>query len=217
MSAKMFAAPSLDEVRDRLAPRISCLGSVRSFEIGHLQDGGLVVSLHPINKTILLDQLPEIVKIIEVYANIKKVQVGTDPMIDVDLVRAFSDSARIETPNSFREAFRQLAHLCQALFDDISENRSLFLVSQAGVYLDVALQKTADPPMPSEQMIGKTLDEVIGESASSAILRAGKDSKAAKKFVEVSYTAPINGEQRSYRAKVCHCQELLLVIVSRTQ
>ncbi|HEY9881558.1 MAG TPA: PAS domain-containing protein [Leptolyngbyaceae cyanobacterium] len=96
-----------------------------------------------------------------------------------------------------------LRELCQFLLKDASRERSIITISPNGVYLGFVPQQGQKPKLQPDELIGKTIAEVIGQAAHDEIVQAVRRAQATAEDQFCNYEAVFsNGEKHRYTARV---------------
>lgn len=185
------------------------------FSLNRRSDGLLLLRLH--EERSIVARLPYICATVDALVPLHSVQVGEDkPILVSSIFKIWPQRPMLPgdcAVGSDRQAL--LAKILQAAVAEICRDRSVFIVSLAGEYVQAQMAQGADPPCDPSEMEGRTIADVCGQEAHDEICRLAKLSHCTGQVQGAYYQALINSEQRAYAARVTPIEgtELVWLVV----
>lgn len=120
------------------------------------------------------------------------------------LLREIREACPLDWIEQQKPPTSSLKALCGLLLEEATRDRTLIEVSRSGIYLGYFPQFGSRPIISPDEMIGKSLAEVVGERAQCRILAAIEEAAAKDQVTHCSYSARFEGDEadRQYVARV---------------
>jgi two-component system sensor kinase FixL len=91
----------------------------------------------------------------------------------------------------------------------------MFVLSPEGVYLDCHARDAQDPLLPSEQLFGRRLDEVLPSELTNRFLAAANHAAQTGDVAELEYAIEVRGDPREYEARMVRRDDGAIVSLVR--
>jgi len=91
----------------------------------------------------------------------------------------------------------------------------VFLMSKDGVYLDYHASNKDELFVPPEQFLGKNLRDILPPEMAEGFFKLFEQALTTNEPAVVEYTLPINGENRTYEARIVVCDHDKLLSICR--
>ena len=174
------------------------------FEISRQQLTTLTLKPRADLKRSIVAALPEIAATINGLLPLHLVQIGQDRPLEVAAILNLWPAQPYQPLHQRLEEEHQglVREIAEAAISELRCDRSIFLLSGEGVYLRAELAHGATPPCPAEEMVGRTVEQVLGSEAHGEILRQMRVAHQSNIETSAFYQAPLGNEIRTYLARI---------------
>jgi hypothetical protein len=193
-----------DLVKDRFLQLVQSHNGI--IDLSYSEEGWLL-SITPDNEEVALEKLTDLVRIACGLCPLTWIELNGE-RISVDTIGRIDESiympAEVGADLSLQQEKRAiLTEFCKALIYELTRDRTVFVLSRDGIYLECHYQRGIDPLIQPEQMLNRSLHEVIGKEPADIVLAAIRKAIAKQSVVSCEYWITFQcGERRQYQAAI---------------